>query len=471
MNEGLISNDAKVNFKDRLLQRKADVLLEIERRENAIKIPFIADNCPEKYVELASRIVALQLRFGELKRSDLSDFDVNKIKDISKQSGKSFREVICMLVENATYVNYDVIDARHILQVLEEFNEIYQKHYARFGSFPYNAFSTEVHEYIKHNKNGLSNTEALRTILEVYAPDFANIEIVENNYEALPKSRVTLTEEDIGVIQTQLYAISSNGNIDAIFSEENEEYFKQLCSRLKISGYTFEQFLGEFTTLSYTKCFKAEIMSAVKTMIMSYRNKYSTTRAITLKDPYLRYKIEAAQDAIGATSTIELLDYLGIENDNLEQGMKSISFEEIREREEKMLKVLASLYPDKMIDDAFSKYDRVYDEVSMIARRLDFPNINDCLKSKGYIRNVKYNKTQSRSIYLSERDLLHYRFLPIGYGVSQNLDMIRDAGVYYVLPIDNLGIYRKLAFEKKDVTQFKHSAPTEAILKIETQPE
>ena len=119
MKEGLNLDAAKKLWRMKLEQRKTLVEREIARKQSAEPlVPCVSDACPEKYVELASRLVALQTKQGEFKREDIAVSDMNKIKDFGKARKLSFAEAVAVLVDNDAYVNYDVIEARHILRFL-----------------------------------------------------------------------------------------------------------------------------------------------------------------------------------------------------------------------------------------------------------------------------------------------------------------------------------------------------------------
>ena len=151
MKDGLDLEAVRKAWKLKLQNRKADVEREIERREAGPQVPYISDKCPEKYVDVAERIVSLQVKLGEFSREDLSSADVERIKDMKRRvTGLSFRDNIALMVENERFVNYDVIFARHVLQVLDEFDSIYERFYQEYGSIPMNVFSTDVRLFFKN---------------------------------------------------------------------------------------------------------------------------------------------------------------------------------------------------------------------------------------------------------------------------------------------------------------------------------
>lgn len=452
MKEGLNLEGAKLLWKTRLEQRKPDVERELYRVLNGPQIPYVSESCPEKYKELAERLVELQVELGEYRREDIETSDMYKIKDISKAEGISFRDVIAMLVKNDAYLNYEIIDARHIIQLLAEFDAAYEKFYDKYQAFPLNVLSPESRRYLKNNKNGMTIIEKLQTILEVYRPELSNIKIDEYNYDALPKSRVVLGEEEIQKIVAEISSIAKDGNIDVIFSKKYEAYFKDLCSKLKLAGYTFDRFINEYTKFKYTLCFKADIIPAVRQMVYHYYEKYGSTKGMTTNDPYLRYKVESAQNAAGLFTSRDLFESFGIVCDSPDKTARTILIDELKERDDKLFAKLNKLYPDKVIQKGFAtKHERDYDELCLLAKRLGFSNIDEYLASHGYSRVIDKKASES-VIYLSERDLMRYGFIFGCTNAEQMQQRLDELGIAYVGPYENLGIYRRLAFEGLDST-------------------
>ncbi len=460
MEEELSIEESKKQWKLKLEARRFDVERELMRIANGPQIPYVSEECPEKLKPLAERLVALQVEMGEYRREDIYSSDMYKIKDISKVTGLSFREVISFLVKNDSYLNYDVIDARHIIKLLDEFDNSYLKFYKKYKAFPMNVLSPETRRYLKNNKNGLNNIEKMQVILEVYRPELINVVFVEHNYEAMPKSRIVLSEQTIKLIANELNSVAENGNIDVIFSTKYEAYFKNLCAKLKLAGYTFDRFLNEYTNLTYTMCFKADILPAVKQMVESYYAKHGTTRGITHKDSYLRYKIETAQSAAGLYTTKELLESFGIDTDSPDNSNKKLSLDELEQRDKVLFNELNKLYPDGVIKKGFAtNYDKLYDELMLLYKRLGYEKIDDYLKAHGFSRIVD-KKSDESCIYLSERDLKKYGFIDGCNSPEEFVQRLSRYGISHVVPYENWGIYRKLAYEGQDSTFNQASAKT-----------
>ena len=451
MKEGLNLGGAKKLWKTRLEKRIFDVEREFEKQTQGAMIPYVKETCPQKYLELAERLVKLQIEKGEYRREDISSSDLNKIKDMCKGTGVSFKEMIGKLVANDAYINYEIVDARHIVKLLQDFDSVYEKFYMKFGAFPLNAIDPDVRIYLKHNKNGMSIIEKYRTVLKVYRPEYANIKIEEYNYKALPRSRHTIADEEIEKIKSELASIAKDGNIDILFSKKYETYFKNLANKLKLAGMSFEEFINEYTDFNYSLCFKADTISAVRQMVLDFSCKHYTTKGITKKDPYLRSKVEAAQNAVGIFTTKELFDYLGIACDNYENKNSTIQRHELMLRQRKLFEKLEEIYPDKIIgNDLTKKYDRIYDELCILAKRFGFFDVNEYLQNFGFSRDLDYKRTEGNVIFLSERDLYNYGFLKGCKTPEEMQKRLDEFGIELVGPYENLGIYRKLAYEKQD---------------------
>lgn len=450
MKEGLNLDGIKYALKLKFERVKPFVKSEHERLSGGAKAPCVSVECPEKLKPLAERLVEIQALNGEIKTEDIEKNDIYRIKDMSREPYKlSFRDAISFMVENAYYVDYDVVNARHILRFLREFEEIYNKYYEQNGAVPLNAFSNETRLFIKNLKSGISKEEVMRTILEVYAPEFADVKMEHHNYELVPKS--PLSKEEINRIVAELSSIANDNNIDSLFSKKYEPYFKKLCERLKMSGYTFHSFITKHSNFDYTMCFKCDIVKATRQMIISYFDKNGTTVGIQYKDPYLYNKIELAKEILGVYTISEVLDLMGIEGDNYDTSKKTLSPEEIAQREKVLFAKLEQIYPDKFITLKSSiNESELYEELLFLARRRKFANINDYLATKGFSRDLNYNAKVNRNMYLSERDIVHYDFIKKCKTAEEVEKQLAENGVTLADPYVSLGVYRKLAFEGID---------------------
>lgn len=455
MKEGLNIEGAKKIWRARLEQRLPLVKRELERRQSQRPLqPCVADTCPEKYVELASRLVALQISKGEYQREDIPTSDMNKIKDFGKARGLSFIDSIAMLVDDNAYFNKDVIEARHIISLLDEFDDIYDRIKDEVPAFPMNLLGYDNRKWLLRHNNGLSHSEKMREVLSVYRPELQNVEIVDFNYEMLPRSRQVLSADEIESIKAQLSKLADeHGNIDMIFDAKHEDLFTVLCSRLKATGYTFDKFLERYTEFSYTPCYRGEILAAVRQMALEYQRKFNTLKGMTNQDPYLRYKVESAQEVTRAHSTKQFFDSLGIENDCFDYDSKTLSLSDIRRREETFLKTMKEMYPDGRITDSFTKHERLYDELTMLASRLDYESIDAYLAANGFERQVKYTKPEDRTIYLSEFDIMYYRFFADCKSPEEIAQKCEEFKLAKVDPAENLRLYRRLISQKQDVRQ------------------
>ena len=434
---------------------------EYYRSEFGDKIAFISPDCPEKLKPLAERLAIIQNEKGEIKRGYLEKADVQKIKDMSKLKNKlNTREAINLMVENAYYVDNKVISARHILRFLKEFDEIYDEFYIRNGVIPLNAFSKETRLFIKDLHTGLLKEDVMRTILEVYKPEFANINMVHHDHGLIPLR--PLKDEETSQIVADLKEISAeNGSLDVIFASEYEGYLKSLCERLKYAGYNFHTFIAQHTDLKnkYTLCFKCkDIVPAVKKMCESYKRKYNTTKGIMYNDPYLYYKIELVKEILGVYTISEVLEKMGIDADNYDTTNMTLTEEEISQKEKVAFDALESIYPDKFINlKPTQNHIELYEELLYLARRRKFQDINDYLKSKGFSRDMNYNAKNNRNMFLSEKDIVYYEFLD-GCESAEDVEAkLAELSVELADPYESIGVYRKLAFDGIDSSNKKES--------------
>ena len=214
MKEGLNLEGIKLALKLKFEKVKPFVEKEYKRPAEA-KAPYVSENCPEKLKPLAERLVSIQALKGEIKTEYIEKNDVYRIKDMSREPyNLSFRDAISFMVENAYYIDKDVVNARHILRFLKEFEEIYNNFYAQNGAIPLNAFSDETRLFIKNLKSGISKEDVMRTILEVYAPEYANIEMEHHNYKLVPKS--SLSQEEIVRIVSEIAGVSASVSLKTL---------------------------------------------------------------------------------------------------------------------------------------------------------------------------------------------------------------------------------------------------------------
>ena len=450
MKEGLNLDGVKLALKLKFEKVKPFVEKEYKRPAEA-KAPYVSENCPEKLKPLAERLVSIQALKGEIKTEYIEKNDVYKIKDMSREPyNLSFRDAISFMVENAYYIDKDVVNARHILRFLKEFEEIYNNFYAQNGAIPLNAFSDETRLFIKNLKSGISKEDVMRTILEVYAPEYANIEMEHHNYKLVPKS--SLSQEEIERIVSEIDSIAKlDGGLDTIFSKTYEPYLKKLCERLKMAGQTFHGFITKYTDLDYTMCFKCDIVKATRKMIMGYYERYGTTVGIQNNDPYLYNKIELAKEILGVYTINEVLEKMDINSDNYDTSKYTLTEDVISMREKALFEKLEEIYPDKFITLKSSiNQNELYEELLFLARRRKFANVNDYLATKGFSRDLNYNAKLNRNMYLSERDIIHYGFLRFCKSPEEAESKLAENGVVLADPYVSLGVYRKLAFDGID---------------------
>ncbi len=423
-----------------------------ESRKDEGVTPCVSDACPDKYLELAGRLVAIQTAKGEYKREDISTSDINKIKDIGKRLGVSFADAIAYLVDNNAFTNYDNVEAKHIAELLFEVDEIHKKYEGAYDAFPLNLISPKSRKWLLRTNNGLSNAEKLEEVFAVFRKDLANLKVANANYDLLPRSRQVLSAAEIERIKTELQSFANkDNNIDMIFATQNEKYFYSLCARLKATGTNLTEFLNNHTDYNISLCFKADILPTVREMVLDYYKKHGTFQRITTTDPYLRSKIEAAQTVSGCYSLSSLLEFYGIENDSQNKTARVMSNSFLKSREKAFFAQLQGLYPDGKISDKFSsKHDRLYDELALLAGRLKFASIDEYLEAHGFVREGAHKKQDTRTVYISQRDISFYSLLDNINTEQGVLEKFESLGLEVIDPYENLKVYRRLSLEKQD---------------------
>ena len=125
---------------------------------------------------------------------------------------------------------------------------------------------------------------------------------------------------------------------------------------------------------------------------------------------------------------------------------------------------MQELYPEGKIADSFTKHERLYDELTMLASRFDYEGIDAYLNAHGFERQVKYTKPEDRTIYLSEFDIMYYRFFVDCKTPEDIAKKCDDLKLAKVDPAENLKLYRRLICQKQDVRQKLSTNEQEALL-------
>lgn len=421
-------------------------------RSISVKQPAISANCPEKLKPLAERLLAIQNEYGEIKPAYIDHKDYYKLKDMTKLKNKmTIRQAVSFMIDNAYYVDNDVVNARHILRMLTDFETIYNKYYEQYGYIPLSAFSKETQYFCKDLKSGLLKEDVIRTVLEVFVPEYANINMEHHDYSLIP--RRPLKEEQIKQYVSELNSIyEKHGDLNVLFSPEYEQYLRKFCEKLKTAGYNFHTFIAEHTNLPYTMCFKCnDIVGATKKMCLSFKDKYETTKGIQSTDPYLWVKVIQAKEILGVFTIGEMMDRMGIDHDNYDTSKRTLTEAEIVNRENKFFKQLEELYPDRVIPaNSIIQDEDLYGELLFLSKRRRFNDIGEYLSVKGFSREAVSNSKPGRTMFLSDRDIVNYDFLR-GCETSEDVEKV-FAGLDIQLadPVMYLGYYRKLAYEGID---------------------
>lgn len=389
--------------------------------------PKIKPNLTPAQQSLAERIVLAQKSVGDgfITRSDIKDISKN-IDNLCQWYGISFVEAINMLTENVNYATTEIIEFEKISKLADEFLEIYEKYYKEFDSFPINALSNENREFLNNKRKfagemltGLSLKRKLELFLKVYLPEYANINLKENNYHVVKRGSKTRSYEELETLAKVIEQVFADDkkNIDKIFDEKfvKSEDFKidAMFDTLFKNAVDFEEFCEMFG-FSFTKIYSVNGITTVPDMIRTYKSTHGgSTRGMLQYDPYLKFKVDSVRDVLGLRSSPEFFDYFGIEHDSIDNG-KSLSVAEIKNLEVDLVKVLKEKFPDGVIKAGLSITDKMlYDRIFRLASYRKM-TIDELLESIGFAREIEATPTEYSRIYLTDRDMFEYGLLSHG---------------------------------------------------------
>lgn len=411
-------------------------------------------NCPEKLREVAERLVEIQNANGEYQRNKISSADVEKIKYYSKQNNLSFHEVVALAVSNSRYMSKTAVEARGVAGFILEIQSVHSKYYDKHGALPINAMNAEVKRACRNFKTDVSLKDKVEAIIEVFLPELEGVKIVDRDLSVEPQQKPELSSVEIVALIEYFNKMARKGKIDKCFEPDNQREFLKHCKTLSSVGMSLDEFLSKYTGLTFTKCYEIKVVPAIKQMIRSHQARTGTTRKITVTDPYLRHKIEVAQNETGKYSMVELLDELNIIGDNLGDGRAHLSAREVRERRTRLVSKLKELYPSGQIDKDFIKaHPEEYAEAKLIFNRFGFSSMDEFLNSEGFSRERSHQRVMDSVFYLSERDLRYYSLSYI------NPETLKEWGLKELEPADYIGVYGKLIALCGDHMQFEEENP------------
>lgn len=433
-----------------LVELTPKVIQQIEWIEQGEVVASRKPTCPKELENVADNLVKIQSLVGEYQRNQIDKTDIETIKYYTKKNNVSFDDAISKSVENSRYVSRSAIEAKGVVGLILEIQAIYKKYYKKYGVFPINAMSAESKRNCRSLSGDVSLKDKIETIISVYLPELAGINVVEKDFSVLPQSRFQLSDEDIKSIAKYFRKHAENGKINECFNMANQEEFISVARLLARANMTVDEFLKTYTGLSYSKCYSAETIPAVKQMILSYKAKNGTTKKITDQDPYLRNKIEVAQRLTGQYSMVSLVDFLGINGDNAGDGRKSITDADLQIRQDKFVEKLKKLYPNGIIGkDFISEHYNLYLELGLLSKRYGKTTKDNYLESLGYKRESSHERVIDDMIYLSEDDLSNYKFL------SADFELLKECDLKELDPLNYFGVYNKLIYLGYDSMEMK----------------
>lgn len=432
-------------WKEHLRELTPIIMEQVEWLEKGDVVASVSANCPEKLKPVAERLVEIQNSVGEYQRSQISKEDIERIKYFSKTLKLGFYDVIKLAVDNSRYVSKDALEAKGVVGFILEIQSVYENIYKKNGVFPINAMSAESKRACRNFKTDVSLKEKIEAIIEVFLPELKGINIVDRDYSIVPQSKYDLSEQEISMICAYFESKAIAGKINSCFDVESQSEFLEVCKLLAKANLTVDEFLKKYTKLTYTKCYSAEIVPAVKQMVLSYQERFDTTTKIRENDPYLRSKIDAAERAVGKYTVRDLLNYWDIPNDNTLEGRNCLSREVLEAREEYIIERLKEYYPDGVIDKNFiSEHLDMYEELKLLSNRFFQCGVDEYLKKFGFVRQSSHSQASESVIFLSETDLKFY-----GFDRMKPLDF-DECNISELNPRDYFGVYNKLAWQGLD---------------------
>lgn len=432
-------------WKQHLKELTPIIMEQIEWLEKGEVVASVSSSCPEKLKTVAEHLVEIQNSVGEYQRNQISKEDIERIKYYSKTSGLGFYEVVKLAVNNSRYVSKDSLEAKGVVGFIIEIQSVYNKFYKQNGVFPINAMSAESKRACRSFKTDVSLKEKIEAIIEVFLPELQGINIVDRDYSIVPQSKYELSEQEISGIVAFFKSKAIAGKINSCFDTENQKDFLEVCKLLAKANMTVDEFLKKYTNLSYTKCYSAEIVPAVKQMVLSYQERFDTTTKIREFDPYLRSKIDAAERAVGKYTIRDLLNYWKIPNDNTWEGRNSLTRADLEVRERGLVEKLNEFYSNGVIEKDFIKtHLGLYEELKLLSNRLYQCGIDEYLRKLGFVRQSSHSQASESVIFLSEADLKYY-----GFNDMAPLDF-DECEIAELNPRDYFGVYNKLVWQGLD---------------------
>ena len=377
------------------------------------KTPKVAGGVQEEYAGLAEKLVDIQLEKGAIYPKNLSEAELMRIKRLAKKNEISTTEAVLLLVENGNYVGKNRADAIALTQVIEDIKNIANMTENTEKVIIVSLLSKGSKDFLVNKRFNLPMKIIVEQLVETYLPEYSNFRVssgeVRPKITDLKKQHLRSLQDFEEFLAKQI--ADKTGNIDKIFLPENKEILKELIFALNNSNISFEKFM-EMTGMSYTRIYKLEPLSAVKHMLKQYHSKYKTFTDITTNDPFLRKKIDVAEEVANKHSLNELLELLGLPT-MAGESFKQATVNQLQARENKLINNLTEEFPEKIIPEkTYKTHEKLSDEIIYMAKRRGFDYADDYLESIGFKRNSKQKiKLSEAKFLMTEDDLLRYNFI------------------------------------------------------------
>ena len=426
--------------------------------------PKVAEGVEEEYVGLAEKLVEIQKETGSIFPKNLTDAELVRLKRLAKKNNISTKEAVAMLVENENYISKDVADTNGLVRVFDDIKNIAETSGKEINAIPVSLLSEGSRAFLVNKRFNLPLKNIVEEFIKIYLPEYQHIRV--SSSEIRPKITGNKKHhlnnlQDFEEILAKEFADKS-GNIDSIFKPENKDILKQLIFALNNSNVTFDNYMN-MTGMTYTKIYRLEPLVAIRHMLKQYFNKYKTFKDITTNDPFLRKKIDVAEEVSNIHSLNELLEHLGLPT-VAGESLKKTSAYKIDTREAKLIDVLIEEFPDKFIPEkTYKTHEKLSDEIVYMAKRRGFDYADDYLKSIGFVRNSKQQiKLAEAKFLMTEEDLLHYNFIE-KENIKQFDKIIEKFNGELATVENNYSTYSMLLFGEK--YQTKHKADYQNIEK------
>lgn len=442
-------------FKSEITELKPLVLRELEYLKEGRPEPVMAEGLSDYEITVAEALIAMQKEVGYVSVRHLDENISHKLMYLGQKAKKSLSEIAEKLVKNINYRTSTTLQAQQYASLINDIDMVYMKCCNGVDYFPMTGLSRKSHIFLNNLRAGIPMELKFKLILQVFRPELEYLKIRNKDYTVVTRSAFYINDEQLKSLCEEIANkfADNSGNIDSIFAPENDKYLRNLITALKLNHITFEQFITTYSNLSYTRCYALPSEVALKHMAKAVYARTGTFRRLEITDQYFLNKLRTFMETAKIYTTRGLLDYWGIENDNMLKA-KPLTKEELEEKQREVISELLKLFPDKKIDRLLCNISKnTYGKIQLLSYRFKYKSVNDYLGSLGFERMNSAEYRSSEKLLLSENDLLYYSFFGVNPSI-EDVQKIMDEMSIELLDVDNyIPTYRKLVYSKKDHRQ------------------